>query len=83
MPRKEGTGEDEVRLALMSHNGTRDEAANFQMDVRKFMANCGFAESRYNPTVYCHQTKNIRTLVRWDDFVSNGYQENWNGCMTR
>ena len=27
------------------------------------------------PTKYCHQTKNIRTSVRGDDFVSSGYLE--------
>ena len=39
------------------------------------MASCVFAESRYNTTVCCHKTKNIRTLVHGDDFVSSGHQE--------
>ena len=42
---EDGAGEDEFGFLLVSLCGTRDAAANFQSEVRKFMSNCGFAES--------------------------------------
>ena len=36
---------------------------------------CGFTVSGYNPMMYCHQTKNIITLVHGDDFVSSVHLE--------
>ena len=73
LPQEEGACEEEVGLLLMSLYGTRDATATFQREVRKFMPNRGFAESKYNPTMYCHHTKDIRTLAR-GDLVSSGHQ---------
>lgn len=57
----------------MSLYGTRDAAANFQAEVKKFMTGCGFDQSKYNPSMYYHRKRDIKVLVHGDDFVSVGY----------
>ena len=68
-----GADEDEVGLFLMSL-GTRDAASNFLKEARKFMANCGFAESRYNPLCTARRRSSEPGLVHGGDFVSSGRQ---------
>ena len=68
-------GEDMVGLLQMSLYGTRDAAANFQEEVRKTMSRLGFAQSRYSPSVYWHQSKDLKTLVHGDDFITSGSRE--------
>ncbi len=68
-------GEDYVGLLRMSLYGTRDAAANFQTEVRSFMAKIGFVVGRYNVCTYYHKERGIRTLVHGDDFVSTGTRE--------
>ena len=71
---KEGVGEDEFGFLLMSLCGTRDAAANFQCEVRKFMSNCGVAESvatnpqctaigRRKPAPWCGQMTSSRVVT--------------------
>ena len=59
-----------VGLLELSLYGTRDAAANFQAEVKKFMESVGFKQCKFNPSLYYHQTRQIRTLVHGDDFVS-------------
>ena len=61
-----------VGLLQLSLYGTRDAAANFQEEVRRFMASLGFAQSKYNPQVYWHERRNLKTLVHGDDFMTSG-----------
>ena len=70
--RTEGEDEDVVGLLLLSLYGTRDAAANFQAEVRKFLVGAGYEQSRYNPQVYCHKSRDLKTLVHGDDFVTSG-----------
>ena len=65
----EGEG-DMVGKLRMSLYGTRDAAANFQEEVRRFMVKLGFKQGKYNPCTYWHKERRIRTLVHGDDFVS-------------
>ena len=61
---------DMVGKLQMSLYGTRDAAANFQAEVKKFMTGLGFAQGKYNPCTYWHKERGIRTLVHGDDFIS-------------
>ena len=72
--REEGEG-DMVGLLKMSLYGTRDAAANFQQEVRKVMVKFGFTVGKYNVSTYFHKTKNLKTLVHGDDFVTTGSRE--------
>ena len=68
----EPDGADTVGLLQMSLYGTRDAASNFQAEVKAFMQAAGFTQSAYNPQVYFHSRRKIRTLVHGDDFMSTG-----------
>ena len=52
--------------------GTRDAAANFQKEVKRFMETQGFKVSRYCPCTFWHPQRRLRVLVHGDDFVSSG-----------
>ena len=69
--RAEGEG-DMVALLKKSLYGTRDAAANFQSEVRKVMKSMGFRVGRYNVSTYYHRTKQLKTMVHGDDFVTSG-----------
>ena len=66
---------DMVGVLQMSLYGTRDAAANFQAEVRKVMLMFGFAQSAYNPSLYVHERRSLKTLVHGDDFVTVGQQK--------
>ena len=66
------TRENTVGLLLMSLYGTRDAATNFQQEVKKFMTGNGFKQGLYNPCVYHHKGRELKTLVHVDDFVTTG-----------
>ncbi len=61
---------DHVALLKKSLYGTRDASANFQKEIRRFMANIGFDVGKYNVSTFHHKQRGIRTLVHGDDFVS-------------
>ena len=63
---------DVVGYLIKSLYGTRDAAANFQEEVRKFMEGAGFVRGKYNVCTYRHKEKDIKCLVHGDDFVSSG-----------
>ena len=69
---------DMVGYLNQSLYGTRDAAANFQKEVKKFMESIGFSTGRYNPCTYYPSTKKLKTLVHGDDFATSGSREN---CM--
>ena len=64
--------QDLVARLKMSLYGTRDAAANFQEEVRRFMEGNGFTQGRYNPCTYYNQARQLRSLVHGDDFVTVG-----------
>ena len=41
----------------LSMYGTRDAAANFQKEVKKFMVKNNFKVGRYNPCTYYHRER--------------------------
>ena len=63
---------DNVGLLQMSLYGTRDAAANFRAEVKKFMEGCGFCQGRYNASAYFHKKWRLRTMVHGDDFITAG-----------
>ena len=74
--RAENDAEDYVGLLLMSLYGTRDAAANFQAEVRKFMLSQGFRQAPYSPSIFWHPARYLRTLVHGDDFMTSGNRIN-------
>ena len=68
----EGDERDTVGLLQLSLYGTRDAAANFQMEVQKFLVSEGFEQSAYSPQVYWHRSRYLKTLVHGDGFVTSG-----------
>ena len=66
----EGEG-DMVGYLVKSLYGTRDAAANFQAEVRKFMEGVGFTRGKYNACTWYHKEHDIKCLVHGDDFVSS------------
>ena len=56
----------------MSLYGTRDAAANFQLEVKRLMESVVFRQSKYSPSMYFNKERNLRTLVHGDDFVTVG-----------
>ena len=73
--RVEGEDDSTVGFLKLSLYGTRDAAANFQAEVRKFLLGAGFTQSSYNPQVYHHVTRDLKTIVHGDDFVTSGDRE--------
>lgn len=69
-PEERREGEDMVGFLKQSLYGTRDAAANFQREVRKFLVGAGFVQSAYSPSVFYHISRNIKTLVHGDDFLT-------------
>ena len=74
--RAESDAEDYVGLLLMSLYGTRDAAANFQAEVRKFMLSQGFHQAQYSPQIFSLPGRDLRTLVHGDDFMTSGNRAN-------
>ena len=77
--RSEEEDDDMVGFLEMSLYGTRDAAANFQDEVKRFMCSIGYVQGRYNPCTFWHPEKELRTMVHGDDFVSAGAAEDWPG----
>ena len=66
---------DRVGLLAKSMYGTQDAAANWQEEVAKEMRGWGFRRGRYNPCVYTHIERKIKSLVHGDDFAASGGSE--------
>ena len=59
----------------MSLYGTRDAAMNWQDEVAKEMRKLGFERGRYNPCLYYHRQRNLRTFLHGDDFATVGTRD--------
>ena len=67
---------DKVGRLRMSLYGTRDAAMNWQEEVAREMIKAGFRRGRYNPCLYFHEGRNLRTFFHGDYFASVGTKEN-------
>ena len=56
----------------MSLYGTRDAAMNWQEEVAREMHKLGFKRGQYNPCLYYHPQRNLRTFLHGDDFATVG-----------
>ena len=66
---------DNVAILEKSLYGTRDAAANFQSEVKKFMTKLGFNVGKYNVSTYYHKQRQLRTMIHGDDFITVGARE--------
>ena len=67
---------DKVGRLRMSLYGTRDAAMNWQDEVAREMLNAGFRRAKYNPCLYYHEGRNLRTFLHGDDFATVGTMDN-------
>ena len=65
-------GSEMVGLLQKSLYGTRDAAANFQREVKKFMREQGFVVGAYNVSTFYHRQRGLCVMVHGDDFISTG-----------
>merc|ERR1712023_524498 len=66
---------DKVGHLRVSLYGTRDAAMNWQEEVAREMVRIGFARGKYNPCLYFHQKRNLRTFLHGDGFATVGTRE--------
>lgn len=64
--------EDLVGYLHKSLYGTRDAATNSQEEIARLLVSNGFIRGKYNPCLYHHPGKQLKTLVHGDDFVTVG-----------
>ena len=48
---------------------------NWQEEVAKEMVRIGFTRGKYNPCLYFHPRRNLRTFLHGDDFATVGTRE--------
>ena len=65
-------GMGKVGILQMSLYGTRDAAVNFQREVTKLMTKLGFAQAKYNASLFYHARTKVAVMVHGDDFVATG-----------
>ena len=68
----EDTRHDKVGHLRMSLYGTRDAAMNWQDEVAKELKKQWFQRGVYNPCLYYHRERNLRTFLHGDDFATVG-----------
>ena len=61
---------DKVGHFRMSLYGTSDACTNWQEEVAKGMKSWGFIRGRYNPCLYFHKGRNLRTFLHGNDFAT-------------
>ena len=66
---------DKVGHLRMSLYGTRDAAMNWQEEVAREMRKLGFQRGRYNPCLYYHAARNLKTFLHGDDFATVGTRD--------
>ena len=59
----------------MSLYGTRDASYNWQEEVAREMRGWGFKQGKYNPCLYYHEGRKLRTFLHGDDFATVGTLE--------
>ena len=76
IPKEDLTAEDrrhdKVGHLRMSLYGTRDAAMNWQEEVARELKELGFSRGAYNPCLYYHKARNLRTFLHGDDFATVG-----------
>ena len=79
IPKEDMTEEDRIHDRVghlrMSLYGTRDAAMNWQEEVAREMKKRGFRRGAYNPCLYFHSERNLRTFLHGDDFATVGTRE--------
>ena len=77
MPMEDRQPGDEDRVARLnlSMYGTRDAARNWAFEYASVLKDMGFTQGKASPCHFHHCTRNIRTVVHGDDFLSVGPQE--------
>ena len=63
---------DKVGHLQMSLYGTRDASMNWQEEVEKELTKLEFRRGRYNPCLYYHQERGLRTFLHGEDFATVG-----------
>ena len=63
---------DKVGHLRMSVYGTRDAAMNWQEEVAKDMCRLGLRRGLYNPRLYHHESRSMRTFLHGDHFATSG-----------
>ncbi len=65
---------DEYNCAELDFSmyGTRDAAANWQRKCTEVMKQKGFRQGKASPCHFWHPTRDIKTMIHGDDFVSVG-----------
>ena len=66
---------DKVGHLRMSLYGTRDAPMNWAEEVAKEMRRLGFQRGRYNPCLYYHESRNLRTFLHGDEFATVGTRQ--------
>merc|ERR1712078_164577 len=66
---------DKVGHLRMSLYGIRDAAMNWQEEVAREMRKLGFQRGKYNPCLYYHRQRNLRTFLHGDDFATVGTRD--------
>ena len=78
------SGEDVLGKLRLCLYGTRDAASNWQETLSNHLVEIGFKRGIGHPSVFWHKEKRIKCMVRGDDYVSEGFEEellwmeNWN-----
>ena len=68
----------------MSLYEIRDAAMNWQEEVAKELRRLGFQRGVYNPCLYYHKERNLRTFLHGDDFATVGIRGGvkwFRGCL--
>eukprot|EP00435_Cladocopium_sp_Y103_P007958 s1954_g2.t1 len=65
-------GQDVVGKLLRSLCGTRDAPLNWELTIRAIMMELGFKQGRSKPCIYFNAKRDLRVVVRGDDFTSTG-----------
>ena len=55
--------------------GTRDAAMSWLVEVAKEIIRLGFSRGRYNPCLYYHPKRNLRTFIRGGDLATVGTRD--------
>ena len=66
---------DKVGHLRMSLYGRWDASTNWQEEVAKEMRSWGFRRGRYNPCLYFHESRKLRTFLHGDDFATVGTRQ--------
>jgi len=78
LPEECGQPKGKVGLLRRSMYGCRDAGFNWEQCAVAFMKGISFSPGKADPCIYHHETRNLRAVVRGDDFTSLGSVDNVN-----